>query len=53
MIPKPLNEIAEPDIQELKAAGIQEGKNIEYKGSDQIDAKISFKEFSARPGARR
>ena len=31
MIPKPLNEIAELDIQELKAAGIEEGKVIEYK----------------------
>jgi hypothetical protein len=31
MISKPLSEIAEADIQALKAAGIQEGKTIEYK----------------------
>lgn len=31
MIPKSLNEIAEADIQELKEAGIEEGKTIEYK----------------------
>ena len=31
MIAKPLSEIAESDIQELKDAGIEEGKTIEYK----------------------
>ncbi len=31
MIPKPLNEIAEADIQQLKASGVEEGKTIEYK----------------------
>src|SRR5580700_10980617 len=31
MIPKSLSAIAEPDIQELKAAGIQEGTTVEYK----------------------
>jgi hypothetical protein len=31
MIPKALNEIAEADIRELKEAGIEEGKTIEYK----------------------
>ena len=31
MIPKSLDEIAEAYIRELKAAGIEEGKTIEYK----------------------
>jgi hypothetical protein len=31
MIAKPLSEISESDIQELKDAGIEEGKTIEYK----------------------
>ena len=31
MIPKPLNEITVAVIQDLKAAGVQEGRNIEYK----------------------
>ncbi|MGH8336465.1 MAG: AlbA family DNA-binding domain-containing protein, partial [Gammaproteobacteria bacterium] len=31
MIPKPLNEITEADIQEIKANGVLEGKDIEYK----------------------
>jgi Putative DNA-binding domain len=31
MIPKPLNDITEADVLQLKAAGIQEGKTIEYK----------------------
>jgi hypothetical protein len=31
MIAKSINEIVEPDIQELKDAGIEEGKTIEYK----------------------
>src|SRR5260370_10507044 len=31
MIAKPINEIVEPDIQELKDSGIEEGKTIEYK----------------------
>lgn len=31
MIPKPLNEITEADIQEIKANGVPEGNDIEYK----------------------
>jgi len=31
MVAKSIDEIVEPDIQELKDAGIQEGKTIEYK----------------------
>lgn len=31
MIPRPLNDIAEADIEQLKAAGIQEGKFVEFK----------------------
>jgi hypothetical protein len=31
MIPKSINDVAESDIQALKASGIEEGKTIEYK----------------------
>ena len=31
MIPKPLNEITEADIEEIKVNGVPEGKDIEYK----------------------
>jgi hypothetical protein len=31
MIPKQINEVAEADIQQLKSAGMQEGRTIEYK----------------------